>query len=110
MTLGAADAADHARAVMSRKARATDEEKAEWNAARFFVLSKGYGPPKPAALVGEKATLAAPAPGASSGLCVLLHAPEDDEDADAARLARFHPLLALAPLAAPLLLLSLIHI
>ena len=90
---------------MSRKARATAEEKLTWPAARYFVLARGFGPPKPAALIGERASH----PNGGE-LCVLLHAPEDeDERADdgaraAARLRQLHPLLPLAPLAAPLLL------
>ena len=91
---------------MSRKARVTEEEKSSWNVARYYVFAKGYGPPKPAALIGEKASLAAHKPGDSSGLCVLLFAPEEKDDVDGAvaALARQHPMLPLAPLAAPLLL------
>lgn len=53
---------------MSRKARVDSEEKESWDRPRYFVFSKGYGPPKPQHLVGQQ----------DREIFVFLHLPEVD--------------------------------
>mmetsp|Transcript_154072 Transcript_154072/g.287169 ORF Transcript_154072/g.287169 Transcript_154072/m.287169 type:complete len:933 (-) Transcript_154072:545-3343(-) len=53
---------------MSRKSKVDSDEKESWDRPRYFVFSKGYGPPKPQHLIGQH----------DREIVVCLHLPEVD--------------------------------
>lgn len=55
---------------MARKARADSDEKLNWDRPQYFLLSAGYGPPKPHSIIG--------APEKAGKILVILHLPETD--------------------------------